>query len=346
MQILRSPDPSQVRDLIDRGEFFWLDLDAPTGQSLREIGEILRLHELALEDTREFGQRPKVDAYDDALLIVFYGADRDRVGRPQGVEVHLHVSDRYVFTVHRRSCQAFDRMCKRVEDAPPDENVLIYRVLDALTDSALEVIESLAETVEDHVTEVFHHPRARDRDYMAALRRSLEPFRRIFVTQRQVFERLVERLGEMQGDSDDLSSYYRDVGDHLWRVVDEIEAARDSIQNMLDTYSNEVQERLTIVATIFLPLTLVSSFFGQNFNWMIDHIGSAWAFWGIGVGGTALALATILLWLTRSGLFIGPQRGWQRSRAGSIRTPRERRTASALDEGGAGEGRIARRALR
>jgi magnesium transporter len=77
---------------------------------------------------------------------------------------------------------------------------------------------------------------------------------------------------------------------------------------MLDTYANEVQERLTIVATIFLPLTVITGFFGQNFTWMINHIGSAWAFWGLGVGGLLVSIATIVGWLMRSGLSQGPRR--------------------------------------
>lgn len=304
MRILTSPQPDEIRDLFERREFFWLDLDAPADDTLDEIGQTLRLHALALEDTREFGQRPKVDLYDDQLLLVYYGASRDEPATPTGIEVHLHVSDHYLLSVHRRRCDAFHAMQERLIRTPPEtEYDVVYRVIDALSDSVLEVTEHVAEHVADHATEVFRHPRAATRDEMAALRRSLESFRRLLLAQRQVFERLTERAGELPGFTPDLISYYRDIADHLWQAVDETEAARDSIQNLLETYSNEVQERLTILATIFLPLTLISSFFGQNFNWMIDHIGSAGAFWGLGVGGTAVSLVAIIVWLIRSGLY-------------------------------------------
>jgi magnesium transporter len=141
---------------------------------------------------------------------------------------------------------------------------------------------------------------------MAVLRRSLGSFRRVLVVQRQVFDRMVERIASLPGLEQDLSSYWRDVGDHLWRALDELEASRESLQGMLDTYTNEVQERLTIVATIFLPLTAVTSFFGQNFNWMINHIGSTWAFWGLGIGGLVVSCLGIVAWLVRSGLYHGP----------------------------------------
>jgi magnesium transporter len=76
---------------------------------------------------------------------------------------------------------------------------------------------------------------------------------------------------------------------------------------MLETYSNEVQERLTIVATIFLPLTVITGFFGQNFAWLSNHIGSAWAFWGLGIGCLLISGCAIVVWLIRSGLYHGPK---------------------------------------
>jgi magnesium transporter len=128
------------------------------------------------------------------------------------------------------------------------------------------------------------------------------------VIQRQVFTRAVEELVPAVEGENGLRTYYRDVGDHLWRAIDEIEAARDSLQGMLDTYSNEVQERLTIVATVFLPLTVLTGFFGMNFNWLISHIGAPWAFWGIGIGGLLVSASGITLWLRRSGLYHGTRR--------------------------------------
>jgi magnesium transporter len=137
---------------------------------------------------------------------------------------------------------------------------------------------------------------------MALLRRALGALRRVLSVQRQVLSRTLDRIAELPGFHERLASYYRDASDHLSQAIDDTEAARDSLQDMLATYTNEIQERLTIVATIFLPLTLLASFFGQNFTWMINRIGSTWAFWGLGVGGMVLAGGGIVLWMVRSGL--------------------------------------------
>jgi magnesium transporter len=210
-------------------------------------------------------------------------------------------------SVHRLACQRFDRMREQLQREPPKtEHELVFRVIDALTDSVLDVLDDVAEIVDEHESLVFDRPRAGDRDRMAVLRRSLGSLRRVLVIQRQGFERMVERINELPGLTGDAGSYWRDVGDHLWRALDETEATRDSLQGILENYTNEVQERLTIVATIFLPLTVLTGFFGQNFNWLIDHIGSAWTFWGIGVGGLIVSAGGIMFWLVKSGLYQGP----------------------------------------
>jgi magnesium transporter len=310
VRILKSADLDQVAELRRRNEFFWLDLDDPDPATIQRLGERLELHELAIEDTQEFGQRPKVDVYDeDQVLLVYFGGGQADDRTPEAVEVHLHISSRFILSVHREPCALFERLDSVFVRRPlAGESHLVYRIIDALTDSVLDVLDDVASQVDAYQAEVFNRPRARDRDQMALLRRSLQSFRRVMVSQRQVFDRTVERIGFLQGMDGEMATYYRDVGDHLWRAVDEIESARESLQGMLDTYTNEVQERLTIVATIFLPLSVITGFFGQNFNWLVNHIGSVWAFWGVGVGAMLVSIATIVFWLLHSGLYTLPRR--------------------------------------
>jgi magnesium transporter len=324
MRIVRSVDVQELRELRETGEFFWLDVEDPSGTVVAQLGEVLGLHPLATEDTQEFDQRPKLDRYDDELLLVYYGAGEDEQRLPAPVEVHLHVTSQFVLTVHRSPCLQFTQMQDRLTRRPPgNASELVYRVIDALTDSLLDVLERVDSEVEDAEAQVFRRPRARDRDRMAMLRRSLGGLRRLVVMQKQVFDRWFGAPSGLPVFDPALATYYRDVGDHLWRVMSEVEAARESLQGIMDTYTNEVQERLTIVATIFLPLTVITGFFGQNFTWLINHIGSAAAFWGLGVGGLIVSMATIVLWLVRSGLYHGGE--WPRPRAGRTGQPISRR---------------------
>jgi magnesium transporter len=306
MHALTVPDLDELRELRARGEFFWLDLADPDSDLLASVAAVLELHELALEDTQEFGQRPKCDAYPHQLLLVYFSARTQGDGNPEPVEVHVHIGTGFVLTVSREGCRELESVRHSLKTRPPETGqAMIYRVVDALTDSILEVMDRVGERVDDYEQEIVRRPRACDRDDMAVLRRSLGPFRRMLIIQRQVFDRAVERLVALTEEKDEAAAYYRDIGDHLWRAIDDVDMARDSLQGMVDTYSNEVQERLTIVATIFLPLTALTGLFGMNFNWLLNHIGSAWAFWGLGIGGLVASGAAIAVWLYRSGMYGG-----------------------------------------
>ncbi len=302
MRALDEIDLDRLGELRDSQEPLWLDLREPDEHALAAVADVLGLHQLALEDSREFGQRPKLDRYDDQLLLVFFGLsiDEDRIPRP--VEVHIHVVPGCVLTVSRVPPAQLERVRQSLDHAPDCSQAdLVYRVLDAVVDSLTDSLEAVAAEVDTFERTIFDRPRARDRDRMAVLRRSLNGVRRTLVVQRQVYQRVVDQVAAIADDADDLRSYLADVGDHLWQALEDVDADRETLQGMLDTYSNEVQERLTIVATIFLPLTVLTGFFGMNFNWMIDHIGSAWAFFGLGVGGPVAACLGIVLWLRRTG---------------------------------------------
>src|SRR5438270_2252769 len=136
MRMLTTPDLPELGELQARDEFFWLDLDDPDPGTVALVGEMLGLHRLAIEDTQEFGQRPKVDTYGDQLLLVYFGVGESPDGLPEPVEVHLHISGRFVLTVHRDRCRQFDRTRETLERNPAaNEHALVYRVIDSLTDS-------------------------------------------------------------------------------------------------------------------------------------------------------------------------------------------------------------------
>ncbi|GLZ55646.1 magnesium transporter CorA family protein [Actinomycetospora sp. NBRC 106378] len=301
MLALDTPDLDDLRARHARHEPTWLDLTDPDEAELAAVAEALGLHPLALEDSRDFEQRPKLDRYEDQMLLVLYGLTTSAGATPQLVEVHVHVIGASVLTISRRPPAQLDRVRRHLHGAC-SEGELVYRVIDAVVDSLTEGLETVGEEVDAFEETIFDHPRARDRDRMAVLRRSLNGLRRTLMVQRQVFPRVAEQVVAISADEEEARAYLADVGDHLSQALDEIDADRESLQGMLDTYSNEVQERLTIVATIFLPLTALTGFFGTNFQWMLDHIGSAWAFFTFGVGGTLLSCLAIVLWLRRTGL--------------------------------------------
>jgi magnesium transporter len=140
------------------------------------------------------------------------------------------------------------------------------------------------------------------------LRRKLVSLRRIVTPQRDLFARAVDDIANLPGLEAGQRDYFRDIYDHLIRISDLIDSYRDLLSGAMDVYLstvsnrlNAVMKQLTIVATIFLPLTFMTGFFGQNFGWMVRHINSAAAFWLLGVGGVIAAVALMFVLFRRAG---------------------------------------------
>jgi magnesium transporter len=303
VRVLSEIDLDELRALKARHEPLWLDLRDPDDHDLAEVGEVLGLHQLAIEDSREFGQRPKVNRYDDRLLLVFFGLHVKDDGTPSPVEVHIHVVSGCVLTIGRVPPAQLERVRDSLQPSSHcSQGELVYRVLDAMADSLTDGMETVAAQIDAFGQTIFTRPRASDRDRMAVLRRTLNGLRRTLGVQRHVFDQATDQIAAIADDTEDIRSYLSDVGDHLWRALDDTEANREALQGMLETYSNEIQERLTIVATIFLPLTALTGFFGMNFNWMINHIGSTATFFGLGIGGLLASCLLIVIWLRHTGL--------------------------------------------
>lgn len=310
MQILTEFDPAQVRELCAGNEYFWLDLDNPSADTLKELGRDLKLNHLAVEDTIEFGQRAKLDDYDDHVLLVFYGLNTESDTSSDPVEVHLFISGNFVVTVHRNHCPHLVA-ARRLFDhgrMPRSEEYLVYKILDALTDSFFPVLERMDEEIDRIEDEMIEQITAAHRNRILELRHVLVDLRRVVTPQRDLLQTggdFITNVPGLQGDR--ATHLFRDVYDHLIRISDLIDSYRDLLSGALDLHlsiqsnrMNLVMERLTKVATIFLPLTFLTGFFGQNFGWMVDHVDSVSAFVILGLGGNAAAIAGVALWLRRA----------------------------------------------
>jgi magnesium transporter len=283
-------DRAEIERLLVRDEFFWLDLDSPSDDELDGLSAMLGWDPLALEDAKEFGQRPKLDDYANHALLVFYG-----VHAPDGmlVEVHLFVSGGWIVTIHRAPCQHLHVQRDALADRPPHtEEDVVYRILDALTDSFAPCLEDFDEQIEHLEDDIVAEPHDRQVTEVLTLRRRLGPMRRTAAAQRDLFSSVGDVIDRLPGlERDQARNQFRDVADHLNRTAEVLESQRDRLAGALQIYSsmsdnrlNRVTERLTLVATVFLPLTWTVGFFGQNFGWLVRHVNNFGAFmiWGIG----------------------------------------------------------------
>lgn len=304
-------DAHGVHDRVDRelltehladDEFFWLDFHQPSGEDLALFNDVFRFHPLAVEDVIHFGQRPKIDSFEDFALIVAYGSNEDQDGL---VEVHCFFSERFLVTVHRDSCPPFDELRRRAarETAPPARGAkLLYHVLDALTDSFFPGLSRLDDSIDELEDAVLAKPDDAQLQRLFGLKRRLVDWRKVITPQRDMLARLATGVVELPGMTDDMERYYRDVYDHLIRIADLVDSYRDLINGAMDVYLstvsnrlNEVMKRLTIVATVFMPLTWIVGFFGMNFAWMVRAVNGWVPFLLLGVVAQVVALCVMLL---------------------------------------------------
>jgi magnesium transporter len=301
MEVLTEVDRDRIAALRERDEFFWLDLQAPSPADVDAAGELLTLHELALEDTREFGQRPKLDRYPDAVLLVFYSAGVAPSGEEvEPIEVHLHVSGGFLFTARRSGCAELERLhAELVPEGLQAEDYIVYRVLDGLTDALYPVVDQLEARIDALEEAVLSDPDRRQLGAIYRLKQEVQALLRRLVPQRDMFSTATDAIADLPGLSHGKREYLRDVGDHLAQVTGELYRQADDLSALTSTYFNananrlnRLATRLTVLATFFLIWTLVTSFFGQNFGWLVRHIDSFEAF--LLYDGVGLVIPTVV----------------------------------------------------
>jgi magnesium transporter len=313
MLVLTDLQPDLIAEHLRSDQFFWLDLTSPTPDELRKVGELLELHPVAVEDTLEFGQRPKLDTYENHLLLVYYSARLDDDATAVPIEVHVYLSGAFVMTVRRTRCAALEQLHEDLQRQPTDdEGFLVYKILDTLTDAYYPVVEGLEDRIDALEGEVLDHARKAQLREIYRLRQAIREQLRIAAAQRDQWPAAADAIRVLPGLRQGTVEYLRDVGDHLAQVAGELTRQIDDIHALTGTYFNAnsdrlnaVATRLTIVGTIFVTWTVFTGFFGQNFGWLVNHIASAETFWGLGVGLPVgvTAIAGLVLWVKRRDLF-------------------------------------------
>jgi magnesium transporter len=305
-------DEARIRDHMARDHFFWLDLTALSAGDLAKLRELFGFHPLALEDAEHFGQRPKLDNFGDYIFLVFYGAWRhgDEDLEPLR-EVHLFISGQYLVTIHGDPLPPLDEQREELDGRVlHSEQFLLYRVLDALTDSFFPVLAEMDDEIDEIEADVLASPTDEQLARLFSLKRQLVAMRKVVTPQRDLFARSIDQIADLPGLELDERDYFRDVYDHLIRISDLIDSYRDLLSGATDLYlstvtnrQNDAMKQLTVIATIFLPLSFITGFFGQNFGWLVGQISSEWVFFVYGVGSLALSCLILLAWFRRSGYF-------------------------------------------
>ncbi len=309
MHVLTTIDKAEIARLRAADEFFWIDVTQPEGPDIERLGHALGLHPVALEDTVEFGQRPKVDPYDEQLLLVFYTA---RVPA-EPIEVHIYISGGFIATIRHQACDTLEDLHTELAELPTDEEELVvYSILDRLTDAFFPVVDSLERTIDQLEAEVLTRPRKEHLERSYRLKQDVRGLHRLAVAQKEQFHSAHEMILALPGFERGSKPYLRDVGDHLIQVASEFQRQTEDLISLTQTYFNanadrlnNVASRLTVGGTIFVVWTVVTGFFGQNFGFLVDNIESREKFLILGVGGMLIPTVILLtlFWVKRRDWF-------------------------------------------
>lgn len=271
--------PGDLRALILRPTVTWINADGihDTGM-VQAIGDAVGIHPLTLEDIANTSQRPKIEDYGDYLYVAIRMLSPDSDGEFQSKQVSLVLGRGYVISFQEQPGDAFERIRERLRAGAgrlrsEGADYLFYALLDAIVDGYFGVIEVFGERIEAVEEEVVADPDRETLQAIYALKRSLVALRRSVWPLRDVVAEL-ER-GDSPLIRESTLVYLRDVYDHTIEVAETVETYRDTMSGLLDVYlssqssrMNEIMKVLTIIATIFIPLTFIAGLYGMNFAYM------------------------------------------------------------------------------
>jgi len=309
-QALRAGAPA------DTGEFLWLHLQGrPAPGQLRQLGEAFGLHPLALEDVRHHGQRPKLDYFDDHVVVVL-GQPRLNGQAISLDQVNLFIGGNFVISVHSGEHDPFAPVRARMQGSNRNFRqygapYLGYALIDVVIDRAFPLMEHLGERIEDLEEAVLERAERDTLGEIHHLRRELLVLRRQLWPTRDVLTRLMREDTEPFGP--EMNPWLRDVHDHTIQIMDLLESYREMAASLIEAYlsalnqrSNEVIRVLTIIATIFIPLTFIVGVYGMNF----EHPESPWSMPELYTYYGYPVLLAIMAAIVAAMLYLFRRRGW------------------------------------
>ena len=291
-------------------EGFWLDIVAPDEEDFDILENIFKFHHLTIEDVQHKQQRPKLEEYPGySFMVVFSGEWKsDQIAF---LEHHIFLGRHFIVTVHDTVTASLEELRARVKANPAltkdDPAYLTYSVVDALVDDTFPLLETLDETIDKLQDEIVANAQPAMLATIYSLKHDITELRRFLAAQRDLFQRLITHSLDLHAS--DLTVYWRDVQDHILRQYETVDSFRDLLTGAMDVYLSTVSNRLnvtmktlTIIASLFLPLSFLTGFYGMNFAFLTGVMEPPYWSFAIGVG-TMMGSLAVQVYLFR-------RRGW------------------------------------
>lgn len=327
-----APDGELQRDLNEKDVvkayeskqgLLWVDITGVSEEEGKYMERNFGFHHLAVEDCVSINiHPPKIDDFGEQLFIIVHGinhmTESDVV---QTTELAFFLGRNFIVTTHSDQLYSINAVNQIIEEdsriLQRGSDSLAYAIVDALVDNVMPTVDSMSDIAESIEEEVIQLPRKETLDAIIKLKRSTLRVHRVMAPQREVLNRLSR--GEFPIIKAEHQIYYRDIYDHLVRIEDLNQSVRDRADNALSTYlssianrQNETMRVLSVVATIFLPLTLLAGIYGMNFEYM-PELGWRWGYFAVlGVIGFVILVVIWRFWA--SGWF-----AWGRKRIEWVR---------------------------
>lgn len=271
--------PEAAAPHLDSESVSWVDVKGLGSEDvLQRLGQVFDLHPLVLEDVVNVPQRPKVEEFDDQLLIIARMVTlEDDDEHFVSEQVSFVLGKNYLLTVQEEpQYDCFGPIRERIRTnkgtiRKQGADYLAYALLDAIVDGFFPVLEAYGERIEDLEDEVVATPNRQTLEKIHAIKRELLTLRRAIWPQRDVINSLIRDSHPLI--SDEIRIYLRDCYDHTIQILDMVETYRELASSLMDVYlssisnkTNEVMKFLTVISSIFIPLTFIAGVYGMNFN--------------------------------------------------------------------------------
>ena len=297
-------DLDECLPYLDKPTITWVNIYGLHDVSIIEkAGKYFKIHPLVLEDILNTGHRPKAEDFEDYLYTVIKMINMDPETDEITIEqVSIVTFKNVVITFQERHGDVFDPVRKRIRDNRPrirrrGTDYLAYTLLDAVVDGYFLTFESLNDRIENLETSIIEKPTKAILDEIYQLKRAILSLRKSIVPSREMINNLVHE--EIAVISADTTPYLRDLYDHIVQILETADHFRDILNGMIDAYNsilgnkmNEVMKVLTIIATLFIPLTFIAGVYGMNFAYIPEL---AWKWGYFAVMGLMFALAVFML---------------------------------------------------
>ncbi|MFZ5648672.1 MAG: magnesium/cobalt transporter CorA [Bacillota bacterium] len=289
-------------DLGDNTEnLMWVDLFNFTEAEANQVARIFGFHPLSVEDCLHYSPRAKVDNYEEyyffTLHALRYEEESDEEISLEQLNVYL--GKNYVVTLHRRTLPTLGRIARncldnnRLEVMRKGPDFFLYTILDGITDMYFPVLNRINERVEELEDDLYSEPTREVTEEFLSLKRTTLAMRRAILPQKRIFAsgngNYAFRISEEN------IPYYLDLVDHIERIIDSIDSFRDLVDGALATYdsiisarTNETMRILTVISTIFMPLTFLTGFFGMNVPLPAQESAVSTAIITVGLFGVSL----------------------------------------------------------